>query len=475
MKAKSPTAVFELIQNALLTRQKWLSALLDPRRDIDKECGHPETISIDDYNRAYSRGDLATRVVDVYPEESWADDPMVFETEDPEETEFEKAWDTLQKRFSLFSLLQRADMLSGIGRFGVILLGVDDGQDLSQPVDGINERGEKIGGTSAERELLYVRPFDETIVTIQAFETDSQNPRYGLPTKYEIQFTSDGTLASDRMVLSVHWSRVVHIADNRRNSEVYGIPRMQRVFNRLLDLKKISGGSGEMFWKGGFPGFSLETMPDKGETVVLDKVATKEQMESYMNGLQRYIATIGMSVKSLAPQIADPESHIDTQIKLVAAAMGIPWRVLIGSEQAQLASGQDKKTWNSRVNRRRIAYLTPYVLTPFIKRLIDVGILPEPGEEGFQVEWKDLNTPSNEEKAGVAERRSNALSKYVQGGVDTLILPFHYLTLVLGFSDEEANAIIEAAGDDLLAVDRNEEDEEEEPVEARGNGIPARR
>jgi hypothetical protein len=453
--AKKP--VFNLakqILNTFTSRQAWLQKLLDPRKDLDAECGYPAVLTTADFSQLYKRGDLASRVVSVIPEETWSDDPEIYETEDPEETEFETAWKELNGRMSLLSYLQRADVLSGIGRFGVILLGLDDGLPLNIPVDGIDEAGEKT--TVQERELLYVRPLDESLVTIGALQGDSANPRYGLPTSYQIQFadTSSEDTTSTQLV-DVHWTRIIHLADNRTNSEIYGIPRMEKVFNRLLDLRKIAGGSGEMFWKGGFPGYSLETVAGKdGEEIELDIPATKKQMEDYMSGLQRYIATVGLQVKSLTVNIADPGPHINVQLQLIGATLGVPWRVLMGSEQAQLASGQDARTWNKRLNRRRQDYVSPFIVRPFIRRLIAIGVLPELAVENtLCVDWKDLNSPSDTEKADVSEKQTNALAKYVQGGVDALMPPFLYLTLILGMSDEEAQAVVDASENQTLKVD----------------------
>src|SRR5882757_4409942 len=108
------------VPNPMLERQLWLRRLLDPRRDIDAECGHPTDISVSDYHQAFLRNDLSSRVVSVFPEESWAESPQIFETQDEIETDFEKAWVELEKKFKLLPILLRADILSGIGRFGVI-------------------------------------------------------------------------------------------------------------------------------------------------------------------------------------------------------------------------------------------------------------------------------------------------------------------------------------------------------------------
>lgn len=453
---KNQSVANQLVANVLLERRLWLQQLLDPRRDIDYECGHPATISEVDYKKLFLRGDLATRVVTVLPEETWSDRPEVIETEEETETEFEKAWVDLERKLHLNSVMQRADILSGIGRFGVMLLGFDDGLPLNQAVEGINEKGEKVG--TAQRQLLYIRPFDESLVKIGAFETDVTNPRYGLPTTYQIQFEDDA--GKSQTTGGIHWSRIIHLADNRTSSEVYGQPRMERVFNRLLDVRKIAGGSGEMFWKGGFPGISLEAQPGLDEAVEIDTEDIKDQLEAYMNGLQRYLATVGMQAKNLSVQVADPTPHLEIQIRLIAMALGVPWRVLMGSEAAQLASEQDSRAWNKRLTRRREEYATPYIILPLVNRLVAAGALPEPKE--VLVNWPDLNTPSDKEKAEVAEKRTNALSKYVQGGVDLLVPPFHYLTRFLDLDDDAARAILDEAGDRLLETDQDDEDQNQD-------------
>jgi hypothetical protein len=339
--------------------------------------------------------------------------------------------------------LHRADVLSGIGSFGIVLLGLDDGKDLAEPV----EEGRR------ERELVYLRVLDESAVRIVEWDRQITSPRFGLPVRYEIGTTDfDGTQFQQSAVpgtgsvtnptrsLVVHWSRVIHVADNRTTSEVFGTPRMQNVFNRLLDLRKLAAGSAEMFWKGGFPGLSLEAK-SVGPEVEFDEEATKAQLESYMNGLQRYLALVGMEAKSLSPQIADPDKHAKLQLQLVALALGIPWRILIGSEQGELASSQDALHWQRRVQQRRYRYLIPFVIRPFIDRCIRVGVLPQ---AEYQVDWRSPVHLSDADLALVAQRRTEALARYVQAGVDTFIDPFHFLTLVLGMSDEEASSVVQS-------------------------------
>jgi len=456
----------ELTTNLLLSRTAWLQRQLDPRRDIGAECGHPENILTSDYNLMFERGDIARRVVNLYPEESWSESPDVVEVETKAETNFEKEWKALEDKLRIWSVLQRVDVLSGIGRYGIVLLGFGDGKPMNEPVEG------------KTNQLLYLRPFEEFYVDVSTLEQDDKNPRFGLPNVYNIRFVDTASqqgVTQQAKAIAAHWTRVIHVADNRTNSDVYGTPRMKWVFNRLLDLRKIAGGSGEMFWKGGFPGIALEAAVP-GENVQLDKEATQAQIDAYQNGLQRYLALVGMTAKSLAPQVADPTPHMEAQLRLIAAAMSCPWRVFMGSEQGQLASGQDDKTWNRRVQRRREEYVTPFIIRPLFERLMEFGALPI--SENYEVKWSDPNTPSDEEKASVAERKANALFKYVTGGVDALLPPFQFLTMVIGLTDEEANGVLRDAGDRLLELDAPTEPDtplEPLPAPARSNGGPISR
>lgn len=575
-------ALLETVNNVMTSRSQFINQFLDPRRNIDKECGYPETGSITPqiYRKLYDRESIATRVVQVMPQESWQHTPEVYEDEDTEtETPFERAWDELAQSLRgdshykseegspIWEHLKRADMLSGIGHFGCLLMGFNDGKQLWEPLDkvppdgfakditGVDTSGSKDtqtleakktqevaygsvtgavgtdaqytggqynpanpmalmqGDKNSKLTLIFLRAFDESLVQIVQYEADISNPRFGQPVMYMItlndpreQHTGVGLpLATVR----VHWSRVIHLADNLGSSEIFGVPRMRPVFNRLLDLMKLYGGSAEMYWRGAFPGLSIETHPQLGGDVVIDAEKTRSMLERYENTLQRYIQLSGMTAKSLAPQVVDPTPQIDTQLQAICILIGIPLRIFMGSERGELASSQDDDTWNGRVNERQNNYLTPRVIVPFVDRLILIGVLPIPNsseeeendeaapedaseeteteetpseevtgnafpdenqpkkgikkdprssnssgnntdrrgiqkvKQGYCVKWPDLNILTKSEMATTALARTQAMSAYVTGQVESLIDPQDYLSRELGYSEEEAKAILE--------------------------------
>jgi len=87
-----------LVENASLMRSTLLSKLIDTRRDIDDECGYPKELTTEQYKLMYDREGVAARTVRILPEESWAQDPEIYETEDPQQTPWEEAWKELEER-----------------------------------------------------------------------------------------------------------------------------------------------------------------------------------------------------------------------------------------------------------------------------------------------------------------------------------------------------------------------------------------
>jgi uncharacterized protein len=470
-----------LLLNQLLCRAQLARQWLDPCRDVNQECGYPTgPVTVDVYQDLYDREPIPRRVVGVLPAESWQVSPSVYEDEDAETvTPFEQAWDGLgaslrgeagwylqEQGSPVWYYLQRADELCGIGQFGLVLLGLDDNQELARPAT-----------RRAGQRLLFLRVFGESVITIKAFEENLRDRRFGQPLIYTLKLIDPRqqqrvpgmSTTLQQTDVDVHWTRVVHLADNLGSSEIFGTPRMQPVLNRLFDLRKLYGGSAEMYWKGAFPGFALETQPSLGGDVDIDKDELTQMMLDYQNGLQRYFALKGLTANSLAPQVVDPTPQIATQLEAICIQLAIPLRIFKGSERGELASSQDAAAWNDRLRQRQDGYLTPRVIVPLVDRLIDLGVLPEPAE-GYRVWWPDLDTQSDAEQAAVAVQRTQALAQYISGGVEALMPPLDYLTRELGYDEAEAAAILESA-EELLAEE--EEEEEQEPVPPLLEAAPA--
>ena len=436
-----------LVDNAsysLASRARLAQAMGDPRRDIDYECGYLKTESLDaaEYGKMYDREPVAARVVEVFPEESWLLSPEVYEDEDPEvETPFEVAWDALGKSLRgpgwyaeeegslVWDYLRRVDVASRIGRCGVLLFGFSDGQPLNQevkPAEGLK--------------LLYLRVYEERQLSIGEWEKDKKSPRYGLPTEYHLSTTSGDQSSTE----TVHWSRVLHVADSLLGSEVFARPCMQPVWNRLCDLRKTYGAAGQGYWDAGLPLRSIESHPQYGDVEWPKDL--KQQMENVMTGLQRWLAMKAVTLKTHAPGVLAPGPFTDTAIEAICIGIDCPKRVFTGSERGELASSQDERKWRGKITGRQSRYLTPRMIVPFVDRLIQYRVLPEP-VDGYRVFWPDAEKLTPEQQAKVAESRMKATAAYVQGGVNQMIPEIVFLTKELGYDDEEAQDALDQAAE----------------------------
>lgn len=470
-----PMLVVRLLANATLADRSNLARYLgrsymdstgEFKRDLYSALGYPTTLCFDDYLARYARQDIAKRIVAAPVEEAWQFLPSIVEDEDPKvTTQFEKALEELSKRVNLFDVIERADLLSGIGRFGVIVLGYDDGKESwRQPVEGT-------------RELKFLLPFSEQSVTIEQFVLDGSDPRYNLPELYKI---SPQTLNNQTDTVSltgtheVHWSRVIHLAEGLLEDDVYGEPRLRSVWNRLEDIERISGGSSEMFWRGAFPGMAFNLDPEMvwDESVTdsqgrTPREAQEEEIANFIHGFRRQLRLQGIKAEQFLPQAVSPLDHLDAQFQLISAATGIPKRILTGSERGELASSQDEDAWIRKLNRRRQRYLEPKILRPTIDRLIDHGVLPAPAD-GYQVNWPDMLTTNGMEQAEIAAKVTEALSKYaLSPGIESVVPVEMFLKEVMGFSYEQVDAIADiikgqmAKENDEIDKDRQAIHEEE--------------
>lgn len=578
-------------------------------KDFDRvrqECGYQTNILPQQYRSLYDYDALAARVVQVIPKECWQKNPTIIEDDDPDVyTQFEKDWDELHQSLRsargqswfkpesgegspIWEYLLRADILSGIGHYGVILLGIDDGMPLdralepfrgidsvppgteglygpqpfrgdamgydkytteqlqrqgipsfaypvpfnvrnaeeyqsvrdqlaanwkdqekltqfatnSSPVwiedtnvwpsviansrqvnnvvaqDDLNIRGglpsgydteESVGkGSKKRHKLIYLKVFDETIAQITRYERDPHNARFGLPQMYLLTFNDPRNDPSGGAGLPVasahcHWSRLIHVVDNRGSNDVLGYPRMKQVFSHLWNAYKVYGAAGEGFWQQAFALLSVESNPSLGADFKIDVRGMAKQLQNVKERLTRHMIGAGVTVKSIAPSPQDPTAFINVFIEVICIFIGCPIRVFKGSERGELASSQDDEAWNERKQARNNFHTTPNIIVPFIDRLIACGVLAEPSKEnGYKVVWPDPEALSKKDRAAVAQQMTMAMAQYVTSGLEAMMPPATYLTEVCGFSHESvqeflAEAEKNADNDDQMTIQSPED------------------
>lgn len=423
---------------------------------VKDECNYPDNIRIEDYIETYKRDGIGTRVCNVIPTESWTNDPDVFQSRDPTlTTAFERRLNRIVYEHNLWGILAKLDEVTGIGSYGGMLIGIDDGLRLNQPIENVGKDGLPLDKKKKkEVEITYLRIVDESDIRIKEVERDTSSPRYGLPTMFEIRSISletsqttfatildDGKGTSIEQWVDVHWHRFLNTANNSNPGSFVGLPEMMNVYNDIINLEKILGAAGEGFWRCGFPGISIETVPNANIVGSLedDLEDIKSQLRRYQRGLDRGLVLDGMTAKTMSPAITDPSPFVKVLFEKIACSKNCPLRIFMGSEQAKLASEQDSKKWFRTLNtvrRRKNTY--GYVL-PTIRRFMAIGILPYVPQP--VCEWTEIDEGIRSARVDISSKLIVALTNYVSYGLSAIMDPVEFLSL-FDINREDAERII---------------------------------
>lgn len=416
-----------LLSRSMLARRA--GQHFDGDRDLYKTMGYIRTLTAEDYLSQYLRGDIAGRIIDAYPDATWREPPVV-SAADEDGGKFADAVHELDERIGLWSRLARADRLANIGHYGVILCGFDGGDPLWSPLRG------------NDRRLIYLKPHSEVTAEISKWDNDPSSPRYGKPEMYNITIGSgrtsgvSGITTGVSTIVRVHWTRVIHIAEKPLDDDSIGLPRLERVFNRLMDVDKLLGSSAEIFWNNAAGLWALKADPEL-EWDPEDKKELEEQLQEMSHGLRRWLRLRGIEPENIAAPIADPRNFVEGLLDVIAGATGIPKRILVGSERGELSSEQDENNWAGRVNERRATHAIPNIVRPLLDMLILRGALPKPAGGRYNVEWEGSDSLGEETRARIADIRASALQKYMNTlGAEEIVPPREFRAIWLGLEPE---------------------------------------
>jgi len=368
------------------------------KRNMYEVLGYRATVTYDDLAAKVLRQDIASRLLEADPKAMWHS-PPVLKADDA----FKDAWNDLVSRHKLWATLYRLDKLLGLGRYSILLMGLNDGKNLAQPAD-----------PRRKNEIIYLQVYSEQAATIDSLDLNQTSPRFGLPEVYVIKpnsgihgLSSGITSAVPAAPMKVHHSRLLHIAENTLEDPLVGSPRMERIYNLLDDLLKTVGGTAEAHWLVANRGMQANIDPDL-DLSPEDAAELSDEIEEYQHQQRRFIRTRGVEISNLGSDTPDPSGMFNVIMSLISGTSGIPQRILLGAEAGQLASEQDRANWAARVIERRSLFAEPSVLNPLIARLIQLQVLPIPGELSYL--WPDafLMSPLEEAQASAQKARTLA-------------------------------------------------------------------
>ena len=365
-------------------------------RDYDEALGYPTVVTPEMLEKEIESDPIAGRIASAYPDACFKVPPTIAADE-----AFLSSWAVVNDRIDLWDAMYQADLNTGMGYFGIVVFGLADGRKLEDPVDP----------TRVSR-LEYVRSFPQSCVKIQKWDTDARSRRFGSPVLYQVTIRSDSAEGGSASVRTqtIHHSRVLHIAEGATSSMYIGRNRVRRVFNVLINLKKLTGGGAEIYWQNAAAQYHINADKDAdlGEE---DVEKLKDQVRNMQAGLSRYMTTQGVTVDQLAPGLmgSDPSTQINTNVQLASAGSGIPKRIIMGSEAGELASSQDGDNWGERVTERSKKHVLPKIILPFIKRLMEYGVLKG---RFIKAEWDEADNLTESARAAIAVQKAQALNTY---------------------------------------------------------------
>lgn len=424
-------------------------------RDFRKILGYKPTLIFEDYVDQYERGDIAKRIIDIPAEETWFAFPEVVDAEG-RTGKFYKTWKYLARKLSLAEKFCRLDRAAGLGRFGLGLVGVNDGKDLNSP----------IGKVDGPEDITYVSVFAEGAVTFGAAITDVKSPSFGKPGAYQVDLaraafsnldqsspftdrTSSGsfrqTTGSLTLSANVHASRVIHLAEGRLESDLFGVPRLKPIFNRLFDLAKIVGGSAESYWLIANKGLHANIDPTKVRGYKPSDVdALSEQLDLYTNQLMRVIRTTGVEIKDLGGDGSgvNPRGVFSVVTAIIAGTCGIPIRMLFPENRGAQTSVYDRIAFREEFvlpRQQRVAEVQ--VIRPFVDMMIEIGGMPEPKpiddiKGNYNVLWPDPISRSKADQAEIAGKIAEASANLAKARSLARIITPRQEQRILGFTED---------------------------------------
>lgn len=400
---EAPNREVELksLTSAVIARAQFLKQAgitFGGKRDTYEIFGYLRTLGPKDYRDRYARGGIAKRIVEALPNATWRGGVQLVESEDPKKkTKFEKDWIYLVEKHHIIPTLRRADILAGLSTYSVILIGAAGNLDQELP----KGRGPDSllyltpftgGGGPGVRQTVNMAGAEYVDATIKEYEQDVANPRFGLPTFYQLRRDS----VSKSLQVPVHWSRIIHVVEGALDNEIFGPPTLEACWNLLDDLDKVTGGGAEAFFLRVNRGLQLDI--DKDMTLSKDaKDELTANVEKYEHGILRMLRTRGVTVNDLGSDVANFTGPVDAIITQIAGTKSIPKRILTGSEMGEMASSQDRDNWKDQVDGRRTQHAGPGILQQLADRLIEYNYVTKP--TSYNVRWPDEQQLTENERA----------------------------------------------------------------------------
>lgn len=373
-------------------------ACADTKRNVWANVGYPEVVDFDALWSISTRG-IGKAGIHRIVNKCWSEDPKITDGESDGErplTDFEQDLEVLIKEHHLFARLKGADWRNRIGRYAGIIPIVKE----TNPGDSTSEMTQ----LNSIRALLKLVPVFESQIDVTDIGTNSDfnDPNFGMPEYYNYRnYVSGDRNPVTNEQKQLHPSRVFVFAEGADDGSIFGVPTNEAGFNALLDMEKVGAASAEGMYKNAKQRTVINVNDDKAAKVLSTDQKKKETFENNVKSFERdldgMLTVWGMDVQTLQSTLADPQSTFTIALNIYCATIECPATILIGQQTGRLASDEDQKDWGLTAQSRCNNVLTPSLIVPFLKYLVDIGVMRPPVND-ILVEWPNFVEATPAEK-----------------------------------------------------------------------------
>lgn len=405
----------------------------DQLHNIYADYGYPAKLNFNNFWNMYRRFGVAKAVVDLIPSACWISAPEIMAS-----ARFVKSLEFLINERKLWKRMLGVDKRNRVGQYAGLFMRVADNKKPSEPIEGI---------LPGENALVEIIPLYENQLYVKDTDEDVMSPDYGKPIMYQFRGGVTGNRNPDvQDTFDIHPDRIVIISENADSGNIYGFSALEACYNDLMDLRKISGGSAEGFYRNAAQNLVFEA--EENSQIVNDQElldAFDEEVAAFIRDkFQKHLYAPGMKTKELQSQMGNPKEPAMVSINNIAAATGIPATILIGQQTGRLASDEDQTHFNVMNQSRRENFLTEAV-EDVLNWFMKYGILPK---EKYEIEWDDLTAVGDKDKFTLAEKLSKINESQFRSGGE---IPFsgEEIREIAGYETTEELPMPDETLDDL--------------------------
>lgn len=408
-RAKKPT-VFKT--------DSWQNVLTGMGTSRDKRTGsyaQGDLLTYSDLIELYRSDDIISRIIDMPADEmvrEWFD---VVIPDDKESGELIGAkLDDLHAQEVCKQAIRASDLFGG----GIVLIGVNDGASLSEPLD-----------ITRVKSVDFLNWFDSSEVVAVSWQNNPAAKDFGCPLTYDITPRALGSGASS-LLSNVHHSRLLIFTrpvisrDSLIRSKTFGVGFGESV---LLPLYSVIRDYGSTWGSIGhlLQDFSQSVFKFAGlaEALMTDNASAVRTRLETMDMQRSTMRSILLDKDDEFQRMATPLTGLPELVQQfgyrIAAAAKMPVSLLLGQSPTGLnATGESDVRWfYDHIKRRQDQELKPQI-EKLVKILMGASDSPTKGEpDNWSIRFDPLWQMTDQQKADVRLKMAQTDQVYLQNGV----------------------------------------------------------